>query len=84
MVSKNINNFIYDSVIAFQDNGEDKYKEDKNNLGYLVNSLREKNNHGKDKIKLFKVLDDYKKYKRDYSRNIKFEPNEQSLSKDDI
>ena len=73
----NTNNFISFSVIVLQNNTND-------DIGRLVDMLREKNNHGKDKSKFLKVLDEYKKYKRDYARNIKFEPNGQSLSKDDI
>ena len=73
----NTNNFISFSVIVLQNNTND-------DIGRLVDMLRKKNNHGKDKSKFLKVLDKYKKYKRDYARNIKFEPNGQSLSKDDL
>ena len=39
---------------------------------------------GKEKEKLFSLLEDYEQYKREYADNFKFDPNEKDLSMQNI
>ena len=46
----------------------------KDKLGFILYSPKDHDNHGKDRTKLLKLLQDYTVYKRNYAKNIKYNP----------